>query len=191
MSGMSTCTTVPLFLRQHKEIKISKQVSNFLKRIRGEFSKIGRANIRLPGILFFSWLFENIYQLQWGTDTQHLKVLSLSALLQFFVLKPCFDFFYIIFPWIFLEFRNWVTSFVCWCQITKLILNLYINRYKKELWKLSLYYFLHCMQASVIWFLRFKSQATLLTDLRCNFLQKRVSERPKIPKIQSFPGGIP
>ena len=47
------------------------------------------------------------------------------------------------------------------------------------------------MQANVIWFLRFKSQVTLLTDLRRNFLQKRLNARPEIPKIQSFPGGIP
>ena len=96
LSGMSMCTTVRLFLLQHTEIEISKQASNFLKRIRWEFLKIGRANIRLPGILFFSWFFENIYRLQWGIDTWHLKVLSFSTLLQFFVLQPCFDFFYII-----------------------------------------------------------------------------------------------
>ena len=96
LSGMSMCTTVRLFLLQHTEIEISKQVSNFLKRIRWEFLKIGCANIRLPGILFFSWFFENIYRLQWGIDTRHLKVLSFSTLLQFFVLQPCFDFFYII-----------------------------------------------------------------------------------------------
>ena len=70
-------------------------------------------NIRLPGILFFSWFFENIYRLQWGIDIQGLKVLSFSTLLQFFVLQPCFDFFYIISSWIFLEFRNWITSFFC------------------------------------------------------------------------------
>ena len=46
-------------------------------------------------------------------------------------------------------------------------------------------------QASVIWFLRFKSQATLLSDLRRNFLQKKQNVSPDIPKIQSFPGGIP
>ena len=68
-------------------------------------------NIRLPGILFFSWFFENIYRLQWGIDIQGLKVLSFSTLLQFFVLQPCFDFFYIISSWIFLESRNWITSF--------------------------------------------------------------------------------
>ena len=51
--------------------------------------------------------------LQWHIDTQRLKVLSFSTLLQFFVLQPCFDFFYTISSWIFLEFWNWITSFVC------------------------------------------------------------------------------
>ena len=92
LSGMSTCTTVWLILLQHTEIKISKQVSNFLKRIRWEFLKIGCANIRPPGILFFSWFFENFYRLQWGMDTHRLKVLLFSALLQSFVLSHVFIF---------------------------------------------------------------------------------------------------
>ena len=36
-----------------------------------------------------------------------VKVLSFSALPQSFALEQCFDLFYIIFCWTFLEFRNW------------------------------------------------------------------------------------
>ena len=44
---------------------------------------------------------------QISIETRRLKVLSFSALLQFFALEQCFDLFYIIFSWTFLEFRNW------------------------------------------------------------------------------------
>ena len=52
----------------------------------------------------------------------------------------------------------------------------------------------HCLlpeKASVIWFLRFKSQATLLSDLRRNFLQKKRNASPDIPNFKVFRGESP
>ena len=74
----------------------SAQKSKFLNNYQIFFKEFDENSLKT----FTGWAANSI-------ETRRLKVLSFSALLQSFALEQCFDLFYIIFSWMFLEFRNW------------------------------------------------------------------------------------